>query len=165
MIQIHPETPAKHADAIEDLFDRTFGPGHFAKTAERLREFAISVPDISRVALDSGKVVAVTRAWPVNVAQGGAAIFVGPVAVDPGYRGDHLGLKVTKDVLNAARRAGWPLALLIGAPTYFGRIGFKVAPKDRFSLPGPQDYNRVMLCELSEKAANFMGAIQVSPTR
>ena len=55
MLQIVPETPAVHAAAIETLFDATFGPGHFAKTAERLREFSRSLPEISRVAvLDRG---------------------------------------------------------------------------------------------------------------
>ena len=44
MLQIVPETPELHAEAIEDLFDRTFGPGHFAKTAERLREYSRSLP-------------------------------------------------------------------------------------------------------------------------
>ncbi|MAN65650.1 MAG: GNAT family N-acetyltransferase, partial [Hyphomonadaceae bacterium] len=28
MLQIVPETPELHADAIEDLFARTFGSGH-----------------------------------------------------------------------------------------------------------------------------------------
>ena len=45
MLQIIPETPAIHADAIETLFDATFGPGHFAKTAERLREYSRSLPE------------------------------------------------------------------------------------------------------------------------
>ena len=69
MIEIVPETPALHADAIEDLFDRTFGPGHFAKTAERLREFSASLPHINRVAVEDGKVVGVCRVWPLVVGE------------------------------------------------------------------------------------------------
>ncbi|MEM7661892.1 MAG: N-acetyltransferase [Pseudomonadota bacterium] len=159
MIEIVPESPAIHADAIESLFDRTFGPGHFAKTAERLREFSASLPDINRIALDGDRIVAVTRAWPIQIEHGGQAIFIGPVAVDPEYRGDRLGAAVTSEVLDAGRRAGWSLALLIGAPDYFSHCGFKVVDHDRFKLPGPQDYNRVMLCEFSENAKSYRGAV------
>ena len=59
MLQIIPETPAIHAVAIENLFDATFGPGHFAKTAERLREYSRSLPEISRVAVLDGEVIGV----------------------------------------------------------------------------------------------------------
>lgn len=164
MIEIVPEIPEIHAEAIEDLFDRTFGPGHFAKTAERLREFSASLPDISRVALKGNEVIAVVRAWPVKVEQGGAAIFVGPVAVDPAYRGDRLGVAVTNKVLDAGREAGWSLALLIGASEYFCQCGFEVVDSQRFQLPGPQDYDRVMLCELTENTRHFRGEIRAAPT-
>ncbi|MGB3627557.1 MAG: N-acetyltransferase, partial [Henriciella sp.] len=65
MLEILPETPVRHADAIENLFDATFGPGHFAKTAERLREYSASIPDINRVAVLDGEVIAVCRVWPL----------------------------------------------------------------------------------------------------
>ena len=58
MLQIVPETPELHADAIEDLFARTFGSGHFAKTAERLREYSHSLPEVNRVAVLDGNVYA-----------------------------------------------------------------------------------------------------------
>ena len=59
MIEILPETPSQDADAIEALYDRTFGPGHFAKTAERLREGNASLPDITRVAVEDGRLIGV----------------------------------------------------------------------------------------------------------
>ena len=67
MIDITPETPDQHAAAIEALYDRTFGPGHFAKTAERLREGNASLPDITRVAVSDGEVIGVCRVWPIFV--------------------------------------------------------------------------------------------------
>ncbi|MEO1642099.1 MAG: N-acetyltransferase, partial [Pseudomonadota bacterium] len=71
MIEILPETPERHADAIEALYDRTFGPGHFAKTAERLREGTRSLPELSRVAVQDGEVIGVTRLWPICVGDEG----------------------------------------------------------------------------------------------
>jgi len=161
MIEIIPETPDLHADAIEALYDRTFGPGHFAKTAERLREGNQSRPDLTRVAVSEGVVIGVCRIWPIVV---GAArvpsIFVGPVAVDPGFQGQRLGLTVTGEALEAASKAGCDAAIIIGAPQYFGELGFTVVAPDRFSFPGPQDMSRVMVKDLAGSADDLIGSVR-----
>jgi hypothetical protein len=160
MLQIIPENPALHAAAIEDLFDHTFGPGHFAKTAERLREYSRSLPEITRVAVKEGKVVGVCRVWPLVVGEARAkALFYGPVAVAPEARGSRLGLSVTGEALEAGMAAGWPAAILIGAPRYFGEIGFQVAPKNRLRFPGPQDQARVMIRSLAGDASALEGLV------
>lgn len=162
MIEILPETPSQHAEAIEALYDRTFGPGHFAKTAERLREGTVSLPDISRVAVEAGRVIGACRIWPLEVgAQRHPAVFVGPVAVDPGFQGQRLGLTVTGEALEAATKAGWLAAIIIGAPTYFGELGFTVAEKGRFAFPGPQDPARVMVRDLAGDSAVLAGPVRV----
>jgi len=158
MIEIVPETPALHADAIEDLFDRTFGPGHFAKTAERLREYSASLPAINRVAVEDGRVIGVCRVWPLVVGEARApALFYGPVAVDPAYRGQFLSLRITEAALDAGRAAGWPAAILIGAHSLFGKAGFVVAPKNRLTFPSPQDQGRVMVRDLAGDASQLEG--------
>ncbi|HPE47850.1 MAG TPA: N-acetyltransferase [Hyphomonas sp.] len=160
MLEIVPETPALHADAIEDLFDRTFGPGHFAKTAERLREFSHSLPEITRVAVLDGRVIGVCRVWPLVVGPArDRALFYGPVAVTPEHRGSRLGLTVTGEALEAGAAAGWPAAILIGAPAYFGEIGFTVTPKNQLDFPGPQDQARVMVRDLAGDASRLAGLV------
>ncbi|MEQ9317353.1 MAG: N-acetyltransferase [Henriciella sp.] len=160
MLQIIPETPELHADAIEDLFDATFGPGHFAKTAERLREYSASIPEINRVAVLDGEVVGVCRVWPLVVGPAKTrALFYGPVAVAPGHRGDRLGLSVTGEALEAGTAAGWPAAILIGAPAYFTEIGFTVTPRGRLTFPGPQDQSRVMVRDLAGDASALEGLV------
>ena len=162
MIEIIPETPARHADAIEALYDRTFGPGHFAKTAERLREGNASVPAVSRVAVSKGKVIGVCRVWPVRVGTGQvSALFIGPVAVAPSFQGQRLGLTVTGEALEAATAAGWDAALIIGSPRYFGELGFVQVAPERFSFPGPQDMARVMVRDLASSADRLHGAVTV----
>ncbi|WP_084397880.1 GNAT family N-acetyltransferase [Henriciella aquimarina] len=160
MIEILPETPAIHAEAIEDLFDRTFGPGHFAKTAERLREYSASVPEVNRVAVLDGKVIAVCRVWPLVVGERrDKALFYGPVAVAQDHRGDRLGLRVTEAAIEAGIETGWPAAVLIGAPAYFGEIGFSVTPHGRLTFPGPQDQSRVMVRNLAGDAGQLEGLV------
>lgn len=160
MIEIISESPAQHAAAIEALYDRTFGPGHFAKTAERLREGNASLPEITRVAVSDGSVIGVCRMWPIFVGTDRTpALFVGPVAVDPGFQGQRLGLTVTGEALEAAIKAGWGAAVIIGAPTYFGELGFETVTSDRFQFPGPQDMARVMVRDLAGSAAALSGAL------
>lgn len=159
MINIVPENPAQHEVLIEALYDQTFGPGHFAKTAERLREFNTSLPEINRVALEGKKVIGVTRVWPVNVKVGGAALFVGPVAVAASARGEKLGLQLTRASLAAARDAGWKGAILIGAHSYFGEIGFRLVPPGKLSFPGPQDASRIMVHDLCGDASDYAGLV------
>lgn len=161
MLEIIAENPDLHAAAIEALFDRTFGPGHFAKTAERLREYSHSLPEISRVAVLDGHVVAVCRVWPLVVGPAkDRALFYGPVAVAPSHRGSRLGMSVTGEALEAGQAAGWPAAILIGAPSYFGEIGFTVTPKNQLSFPGPQDQARVMVRNLAGDASKLSGLVR-----
>ncbi len=163
MLEIIAENPVLHADAIEDLFDRTFGPGHFAKTAERLREFSASIPEINRVAVLDGKVIAVCRVWPLRVGPTRQrALFYGPVAVGPSHRGSRLGMTVTGEALEAGQAAGWPAAILIGAPDYFSEIGFSPVPKGKLSFPGPQDPSRILMRDLAGNADKLSGLVEAA---
>ncbi len=162
MLEIIPETPELHADAIEALYDKTFGPGHFAKTAERLREGTVSLPALSRVAIQDGKLIGACRIWPIEIGEARvAAIFVGPVAVDPDFQGQRLGLSVTGEALEAATKARWSAAILIGAPDYFGELGFETARHGQLSLPGPQDPTRIMVRKLAGDAEGLSGHVRV----
>ncbi len=162
MLEIIAENPARHADEIEALYDSTFGPGHFAKTAERLREGTVSLPDLNRVAVRNGKVIGACRLWPVEVGEARTpAVFVGPVAVAPGFQGQRLGLSITGEALEAAGKAGWTAAVIIGSPRYFSEIGFTLVPKGQLSFPGPQDPARVMVRSLNEDEIALSGAVCV----
>lgn len=161
MIEVVPETPALHADGIERIYDRTFGPGHFAKTAERLREGNASLPEITRVAVQDNAVIGVCRIWPIVVgADRTPAVFVGPVAVTPDFQGQRLGLTITGEALEAATKAGWSAAIIIGSPRYFSELGFELVAPDRFSFPGPQDMSRVMVRALAGDASELSGALR-----
>jgi len=39
--------------------------------------------------------------------------------------------------------------LLVGDEAYYSRVGFKVVPKGRASMPGPVDYGRLLWPNLS----------------
>jgi predicted N-acetyltransferase YhbS len=160
-IAIVPETPFQHA-AVEALFDQGFGPGRFAKTAERLREGNAPRLDLSRVAMKEHRLIAAGRVWPVQI--GGAPIlFFGPFAVDEEERHHGLGRLILEDCLKAATEAGARAMLLIGSAGYFEQSGFSVVPQGLLSLPGPVDPARLLWRALQPGGLDGLSGAVTSP--
>jgi predicted N-acetyltransferase YhbS len=151
---LEPET-ADDAEAIERLNERVFGPGRFAKTAYRLREEAEPDLSLSFVARVGTLLVGANRMTPIFI---GAtpALLLGPLTVEPVFRSQGIGEALVARSLEAARKAGARLAILVGDEPYYGRMGFKPAPLGRIQMPGPVDPARVLYCELEPGA--FEGA-------
>ena len=59
------------------------------------------------------------------------------------------------------RPRGHRLVLLVGDEAYYSRVGFKAVPKGRAIMPGPVDYDRLLVAELVEGAfTDVSGAIR-----
>jgi len=141
------------APLVEALVLRAFGPGRFAKAAERLREGRRPVLELSFVAWDGGRVVGCARQWAVRVGET-PAIFFGPIAVDPAYRSQGLGAALTERACEAAAAAGHALVALVGDMPFFGPLGFVPAPQ--VAMPGPVDQRRVLVRALRPGAADAL---------
>jgi|SRR5262252_9507239 len=145
------------APAVERLILRAFGPGRFAKAAERLREGRAPLLDLSFVAWEDGEIVGCVRQWPVTI---GArpAILLGPFAVDPDFRSQGLGAALIVRACEAATAAGHALIVLVGDMPYFGPLGFAAAPK--VTMPGPVNAERVLVRALASGAdSNLAGPV------
>lgn len=136
--RIELETPTD-ARAVEALVLAAFGPGRFAKTAERLREHAGLA--VGFVCHEGADVVGTVRLWSIRIGDT-SALFLGPIAVEGESRRGGLGAALTAACLDWARESGASGVLLVGDPGYFDRFGFAVAPD--VVLPGPVDPRRVM---------------------
>jgi predicted N-acetyltransferase YhbS len=158
--EIIPDTD-DHACAVEALYDEVFGPGRFAKTAERLREGNTRIAEASFVAIDAEGVAGAVRLWPVNVGEKGRAAFLGPLAVAERRRGNGVAFKLMERAIGMCRELGWPAVILVGDEAYYERWGFRKAGEGRFLLPGPVDQNRVLIRDLSSAAAKLKGALSV----
>lgn len=143
-LRIEPETPFDRA-AVEALVLRAFGPGRFAKTAERLRERSRLAAGF--IARDGGQVVGAVRLWAITVADR-PALFLGPIAVEADSRRGGLGADLTSACITHARTMGVSGVLLVGDPPYFTRFGFEAA--SGVILPGPVDPRRVMWLPILE---------------
>jgi predicted N-acetyltransferase YhbS len=88
-------------------------------------------------------------------------LLLGPLTVEPPFRGRGIGRALLERALGGAKAKGHRLVLLVGDETYYGRVGFKVVPTGRATMPGPVDYNRLLIAELAEGAFDGVsGAIR-----
>ena len=133
------------AKAVDALVMSAFGPGRFAKTAERLRERSAMMSGFT--VYDGDVLTGSVRLWTVMSGEAKGA-FLGPIAVASDIRSTGLGSKLVQRCIEEVRAAGLDGILLIGDPAYFTRFGFVPAPKAVF--PGPVDPRRIMWLPMTE---------------
>jgi predicted N-acetyltransferase YhbS len=147
---IAPERPSD-AQAIERLHERTFGPGRFALTAQRLRDHVDHRLDLSFTARIGTLLVGSVRQLQVCIGDT-PALMLGPLTVEPPFRSHGIGRALMERALNEAREKGFRLVVLVGDEPYYARVGFKRIPKGRATMPGPVDPARLLVAELVEGA-------------
>ena len=158
--------PATAADLPEigRLHAEVFGPGRFVRTAYRIRE---GTPDLSRfcrVALVGTRIIAALRMTEVAIGATANALLLGPLAVDPEFKGQGYGRQLVAEVLEVARTAGMALVVLVGDEPYYGKLGFVRVPPGQIMLPGPVDPLRLLAAELSAGAlAATHGLVRAVP--
>jgi predicted N-acetyltransferase YhbS len=147
---LEPETP-DDAAAIEHLNERVFGPGRFARSANRVREQADPDPALCFVARVGTLLVGANAMTPITIGSQ-PALLLGPLIVEPVFRSQGIGEALVTRSLEAAKCAGWKLVILVGDEPYYARMGFKPVPPGRVTLPGPVDPARLLYCELEPDA-------------
>lgn len=141
-----------HDLEIEEINAEAFGPGRFTRAAYAIREGGPHRRDLSFVALSGGSVIASVRMTPIAAGQG-RALLLGPLAVRPAFKNLGIGRKLAMMALDAARRDGWKIVILVGDAPYYSPLGFsKIIPYGQISMPRPVDPARLLACELEENA-------------
>jgi len=145
---------------IERLHQRTFGPGRFVLSAYRLREHVDHLLDLSFTARIGTLLVGSVRQLPILIGDT-KALMLGPLTVEPPFRGRGVGRALLDRSLRDAKARGHRLVVLVGDEAYYSRVGFKAIPKGRATMPGPVDYGRLLVNELVEGAfTDVSGAIR-----
>jgi predicted N-acetyltransferase YhbS len=80
--------------------------------------------------------------------------MLGPLVVDPEWKGRGVGVALMRASLEEARRQGHPWAILVGDQPYYARVGFARMAPGRIRLPGPVDPDRLLALELEEGSLN-----------
>ncbi len=138
LLNLETSTDTPEADA---LVARAFGPGRYAKTAERLREGLTPYLDLCVVARIDGRLAGCVRQWPILVGET-PALLLGPIAVDTDFRSHGLGAALVERACAIAESAGYGHVVLVGDLAFFGPLGFALARG--VILPGPVDPRRVL---------------------
>ena len=147
---IAPERPSD-AQVIERLHERTFGPGRFVLTAQRLREHVDHRLDLSFTARIGTLLVGSVRLTEVRIGDA-PALLLGPLTIEPPFRRRGIGLALMQRALAVAKAGGQRLVVLVGDEPYYAKAGFKRIPKGRARMPGPVDPRRLLVAELTEGA-------------
>lgn len=145
-----PETAA-HDDAIELINAEAFGPGRFARAAYKIREGGPHERSLSFVALDGEAVIASVRMTRI-AAGAGRGLMLGPLAVRPSHKNIGIGRKLVAIAVEAARKAGHCVVILVGDEPYYGPLGFARIPRGQISMPRPVDLDRLLAFELTPGA-------------
>jgi predicted N-acetyltransferase YhbS len=158
-LTILPEA-AEDALAIDRLYERTFGPGRYARTAYRIREQFPHRADLSFTARIGTLLVGSVRLTPIRIGET-AALLLGPLTIEPPFRERGIGRALIERALAAARERGHRLVVLVGDEPYYGKSGFKRVAKGTVTMPGPVDPARLLVAELTENAfQGVTGAIR-----
>ena len=149
------EQPAD-VSTIESLHANLFGPERFKRAAYVLRDGVPPDPTLSFVATRDGRLVASVRLTPITIG-GRPALLLGPLVVDPEYKGQGAGRTLVRMVLAEARRQGHKVVMLVGDLPYYGPLGFTFLGRDVITLPAWVDPDRVLVCGLAEGALDGLG--------
>ena len=151
---------------VHALILKAFGPGRFAKTAERLRENNHALSSLSLVAKRGLDLVGCVQTWDIDLVpcphDSPKLCFLGPIAVDQSYRAFGIGAKLISKVLEGAEALAYEAVVLVGDLEYFSRFGFVKAPS--LTLPGPVDHNRILIkvCENARHGLKISGRLEAA---
>lgn len=147
-MQILHERP-DDAALIDALLDSAFGPGRTAKTVYKLREGVPHDPALAFVALEDGQLRGSIRYWPILLGEARVpSVMLGPLAVDPAYKGQGYGKALMRHSLAQAASLGHRSVILVGDPEYYNPFGFTREKTLGLKLPGPVDERRFLGLEL-----------------
>jgi predicted N-acetyltransferase YhbS len=149
--------------ALSKLSADAFGPGRFTRTAYRIRETTPPAAKLCLAGWLNDRLIAGIRFTPLSVDGRAGALLLGPLVVDPEFKGQGYGKTLVDTGLTRAREEGYHLVLLVGDMPYYGRFGFKPVPPGQISLPGPVDPTRLLAFELQPGALEtYRGHVQGS---
>jgi putative acetyltransferase len=120
------------------------------------------IPELSFTALTAGAMVGHVTASEATVADD-RVVAVGPVGVLPDHQGAGTGSALIDALLAAADAAKVPLVVLLGAPEYYSRFGFRPAKDFGVVAPEPEWGDAFQARPLSAHSDAVAGQFRYAP--
>ena len=149
------------AAAVEALQHAAFGPGAYTRAAFRVREQAPHDPHLSFLTEIEGTLIGSVRMTPIAVGDGKgmSGLLLGPLVVEPAYKGQGYGKALMRLVMEGTRKAGCPFVILVGDQPSYWPFGFRPIPPGKVLMPGPVDPARLLVAELQPGAAKELSGM------
>jgi len=138
-VKIRLEEPSDF-DAVHELVRAAFESDVEACLVRTIRSDPCYRPQMSFVAVDRDETVGhvmLDGCWVRNGAGEWPIVMLSPLAVRPSHQGRGIGTALIDEAVSAADKAGEPLVVLEGSPTYYGARGFVFAGDLGLTLPIP----------------------------
>ena len=123
---------AGDAPAIRRVHEAAFERPAEANLVEALD--AAGASEISLVSEDDGEVVGPVLLSRVHVGET-PLLALAPLGVLPGHKSAGHGRALVRAALDAARETTFPAVVVVGSPSYYGKLGFE--PARRLGLRSP----------------------------
>jgi len=135
---VRRERPAD-SDAVREVHEAAFGRPVEARLTDELREDAGFLPHLSLVAVAGGAVVGHAIATRGRLEPLGVPVLgLGPLGVVPAMQRRGVGTALVHALAAVAEACDERLIALLGAPGYYGRLGFVPAAELGVTAPDPR---------------------------
>lgn len=152
MNSVRPELPADYP-AVFEIHRRAFGRHNEAELVEALRR--VAAPQISLVAVRNECVIGHIFFSPVIIDDHDSSfrtLGLGPMAVVPELQNQGIGSQLVKAGLQAARRAGHGVVVVLRHRNFYPRFGFEIASRKGLCYERPVPDEAFMVAELEPGA-------------
>ena len=146
--------------AIAQLMAACFGKGRHHRSVRHLR-LCPPVKALCFVIEKDGVVVGSIRYWPISVA-GKTQLLLGPLAVDPAYKGQGYGKALVAHSIAAADSLLYDYILISGEPDYYPRFGFEPTRDGQFLWPGFLERERLQIKWLTKPLASIQMSLSLA---
>ncbi|MFY9801191.1 MAG: N-acetyltransferase [Methanoregula sp.] len=151
---IRPEIP-EDIPAIFEVNYQAFAHEDEARLVDTLRDAKIFNPELSLVAVHGDRIIGHIMFPPITIESSRAiipAIALAPLVVHPDYQCLGVGAALIEEGLNACRKFGHRIVIVIGHPGYYPRYGFHPARDNGIEAPFTVDDKVFMVLALDHGA-------------
>lgn len=129
MLQLQSETSADLTE-IRQVVTAAFQQPNEADLVEKIRSSDNFIPELSLVAKQDGKVVGHLLFSDITIisdTQVYKALALAPLAIQPEWQRQGIGTQLVNFGLRRCQDFEYPVAIVLGHPEYYSRLGFQTA--------------------------------------